>query len=234
MGGWEGCPCLMLWSLVSTSFLRAARAMEVGRVGGKEGGRGGGSVTDLVDFELLGARYDSHLLPSLPPSLPPLQVLYLLGLPTPTSLESRTDSPLFLPPSLYGGERHLPRKLVAMAAGWGGKSQVGREKGREGGMGLEQCLCEHQNSPLSLSSSFFFQTGTGPLRLPRSLPPFLPPFLRWRLQNGGHPLPFLLPVLHPSLPPSLPPHLGAESRAFGPAGEQRHFPGDPRRGCQGR
>jgi len=69
---------------------------------------------------------------ALSPSLPPSpQVLYLLGLPTPTSLETRTDSPLFLPPSLYGGERHLSRKLVAMAAGWGGKSQVGREGGGE-------------------------------------------------------------------------------------------------------
>jgi hypothetical protein len=59
-------------------------------------------------------------------------------------LETRTDAPSFLPPTIYSGEKFLGHKLVSMAEGWGGKSQVrlgqregdregGKEGGREGG-----------------------------------------------------------------------------------------------------
>ncbi|KAM3568170.1 hypothetical protein VYU27_009702, partial [Nannochloropsis oceanica] len=93
----------------------------------------------LLVSALLGARDDELAARAM-------EVLYLLGLPTPTSLETRTDFPLFLPPSLYGGERHLPRRLVAMAAGWGGKSQ---------GLSLAACLAPSPPSPLPSSGGDF-------------------------------------------------------------------------------
>ena len=50
---------------------------------------------------------------------------YLLALPPPSAIETRTDMPLYLPVSVYGGDRLLPRRLAALTHGWGGKSQVG-------------------------------------------------------------------------------------------------------------
>ncbi len=68
--------------------------------------------------ELLGARDDA--LAALA-----AQVIHLLALPPASALETRTDMPLYLPVSVYGGDSLLPRRLAALAQGWGSRSQVG-------------------------------------------------------------------------------------------------------------